>query len=121
MLNSITERNRIKQQQAATQSRFEAHSLQLTTGLQSVNGRLTESRKQVDKTTSAVDKARKAYDLYLSRYQSGLINLTELLQIQLLLQQSEKVNIEAYQQFWDQVIARSELSGDFNYLSNQFK
>lgn len=119
--NSITERNRIKQQQAATQSRFEAQSLQLTTGLQSVNSRLNESRKQVEKTNSAVDKARKAYDLYLSRYQNGLINLTELLQIQLLLQQSEKVNIEAYQQFWEQVIARSELSGDFSYLSNQFK
>ncbi|RKD15191.1 hypothetical protein BCY91_06665 [Pelobium manganitolerans] len=119
--NSITERNRIKQQQAATQSRFEAQSLQLNTGLQSVNSRLNESRKQVEKTNSAVDKARKAYDLYLSRYQNGLINLTELLQIQLLLQQSEKVNIEAYQQFWDQVIARSELSGDFSYLSNQFK
>ena len=119
--NSITERNRIKQQQAATQSRFEAQSLQLNTGLQSVNSRLTESKKRVEKTNGAVDKARKAYELYLSRYQNGLINLTELLQIQLLLQQSEKVNIEAYQQFWDQVIARSELSGDFSYLSNQFK
>lgn len=119
--NSITERNRIKQQQAASQSRYEAQSLQLNTGLQSVNSRLNESRKQVEKTNSAVDKARKAYALYLSRYQNGLINLTELLQIQLLLQQSEKVNIEAYQQFWEQVINRSELSGDFSYLSNQFK
>lgn len=119
--NNITERNRIKQQQAATQSRFEAQSLQLNTGLQSVNSRLSESIKQVVKTNSAVGKARKAYELYLSRYQSGLINLTELLQIQLLLQQSEKVNIEAYQQYWQQVIDRSELSGDFRYLSNQFK
>lgn len=119
--NSITERNRIRQQQAATQSRYEAQTLQLKTGLQSVSSRLSESRKQVDKTKSAVGKARKAYELYLSRYQNGLINLTELLQIQLLLQQSEKVNIEAYQQFWEQLIARSELTGDFSYLSNHFK
>lgn len=119
--NSITERNRIRQQQSASKSRYEGQSLQLKTGLQSVNSRLLENRKQVDKTKSAVDKARRAYELYLSRYQNGLINLTELLQIQLLLQQSEKVNIEAFQQFWEQLIDRSELTGDFTYLLNQFK
>ena len=119
--NSITERNRIKQQHAATQSRYDAQTLQLNTGLQAVINRLTESYKQVNKTNSAVDQARKAYELYLSRYQNGLINLTELLQIQQLLQQSEKVNIEAYQQLWEQMITRSELANDFIFLSNHFK
>lgn len=119
--NSFTERNRIKQRQLATESRYLAQSLQLNTAAQAVNTQLKESLKQVNKTSEAVDKARKAFDLYLSRYESGLISLTELLQIQLLLQQTEKVNIEAYQQFWEQVITRSELTGDFTYLSNHFK
>jgi outer membrane protein TolC len=65
-------------------------------------------------------KAREAYSLYLSRYESGLINLTELLQIQAILQQTEKSNIDTHGQLWDQLINKAELSGNFTYLSTQF-
>lgn len=119
--NSTVERKRAGQKLLATRSRYDLQALQLNTGLQSVSTRIEEQLKQVLKTTQAVRNARNAYDLYLSRYESGLINLTELLQIQLLLQQSEKINIEAYQQLWEQEILRSELSGNFNKISNQFK
>ncbi|MDO8992186.1 MAG: TolC family protein [Daejeonella sp.] len=119
--NSTVERKRAGQKLLATRSRYDLQALELNTGFQSVSTRIDEQLKQVMKTTQAVQNARNAYDLYLSRYESGLINLTELLQIQLLLQQSEKINIEAYQQLWEQEILRSELSGDFNKISNQFK
>lgn len=119
--NSTVERKRAGQRLLASRSRWDLQALQLNTGLQSVSARIEAQTKQVFKTTQAVRNARNAYDLYLSRYESGLINLTELLQIQLLLQQSEKINIETYQELWEQEILRSELSGDFNKISNQFK
>ncbi len=119
--NSIAERKRAGQHLLATKAGYNLLDLQLNTGLQSVSSRIYMQLKQVNKTTQAVQNARNAYDLYLSRYESGLINLTELLQIQLLLQQSEKVNIDAYQQLWDQITIRSELSGNFSHLSSQFK
>lgn len=118
--NSSVERKRVGQTVLATKSRLELQALQLNTGLQSVSARIDAQLKQVMKTTQAVKNARNAYDLYVSRYESGLMNLNELLQIQLLLQQSEKINIEAYQELWDKEILRSELSGDFNKISNQF-
>lgn len=119
--NSTVERKRAGQRLLATKSRWDLQALQLNTGFQSVSARIEAQINQVLKTTQAVRNARNAYDLYFSRYESGLINLTELLQIQLLLQQSEKINIEAYQQLWEQEILRSELSGDFKKISNQFK
>lgn len=117
---SRAETNKIRSQREASEARFEARSLQLFTSLRAINSRLTEQLTQVVKTGQAVTQARNAYELYLSRYQNGLINLTELLQIQSLLQQSEKVNIDAYRSFWEQVIQRSEISGDFTFLANHF-
>lgn len=118
---SINKQKRIRQEEIASQSRLDTKSLQLHTDLLSASNRIKEQSKQVIKTTEAVVYARKAYDLYLSRYQHGLINLTELLQIQQLLQQAEKVNIGAYQQFWDQMVLQAELSSNFSALSNHFK
>ena len=114
------EKKMAAQQVNASKSRYELKLLQLRIGLQSSESRISTQIKQVNNTSKAVVNARSAYELYLSRYENGLINLIELLQIELLLQQSEKVNIEAYQQLWDQVIIKSELSGNFSDLSNQF-
>lgn len=119
--NSTVERKRASQQLQASRSRYDLQALQLNTGLKSVSTRIDEQNKQVIKTTQAVLNARNAYELYLSRYENGMINLTELLQILLILQQSEKINIDAYQQLWEQEILRSELSGDFSKISNHFK
>lgn len=118
--NSGLESKEAEQQLLAAKARYDRQALQLNSTLQAVEARMQEQLKQLSGTAQAVQSARAAYDLYLSRYESGLISMTELLQLQLLLQQSEKSNIEAYQQFWDQVILQSEMAGDFSYLSNQF-
>jgi outer membrane protein TolC len=114
------ERNRIVQQTIAAQSRYDLQKIQLNTGIQSINANITEQLKQVNKSDAAVKKSQEAYDLYFARYESGLINLTELLQIQFLLQEAEKSNIDAHQALWDQLISRSVATNDFSYLSNQF-
>ncbi len=114
------EKKRVAQQIIAAQSRYDLQKIQLNTGIQSINAKITEQIKQVSKSDSAVQKSKEAYELYFARYESGLINLTELLQIQLLLQEAEKSNIDAHQSLWDQIISRAAATSNFTYLSNQF-
>ncbi|GEO03998.1 hypothetical protein AAE02nite_16620 [Adhaeribacter aerolatus] len=113
--------NRLAEQNIlASQSRYAVQALKQQTTLQAIAARLQEQQKQMANAKQAVQNAQQAYELYVARYESGLISMTELLQLQFLLQQAEKSEIEAYQQFWAQVVQQAELTGDFSYLSNQF-
>ncbi|WP_316745978.1 TolC family protein [Pedobacter gandavensis] len=115
------EKKRAQKQIDAAQSRYQLQKLQMNTSLQALSSRIQAQVKQVAKTESAVHKTTDAYDLYLSRYEAGLINLTDLLQIQSLLQQVEKSNIEVHQELWTQLNTKAELSGDYSFLFNQLK
>ncbi|TKT92192.1 TolC family protein [Dyadobacter frigoris] len=118
--NSGLENKRITQRVRADQANYAMQKLDLETNLSSVTKRIAGQKKQITNVTAAVKNARLAYDLYMSRYESGLISLTELLQIQSILQQAEKTNIDAHQQLWEQILVESEATGDFSYLQNQF-
>lgn len=74
--------------------------------------------EQLDKTELAVKQSQEAYDMYLARYQSGLISLSELLQIRLLLEQAENNHIEASRQYWLLLAFEAELTADFSFLFN---
>lgn len=100
--------------------RYELQKLQMNTSLNAVTTRIEQQLNQVTRTTQALISAGQAYDLYLSRYEAGLINLTELLQIQSLLQQVEKDAIGVQQEMWNLITTKSEISGDFNFLSTHF-
>ncbi|WP_316841552.1 TolC family protein [Pedobacter gandavensis] len=115
------EKKRAQKQVDAAQSRYQLQKLQMNTSLQAISSRIQAQLKQVTKTGSAVLKTTDAYVLYLSRYEAGLINLTDLLQIQSLLQQVEKSNIEVHQELWTQLNTKAELSGDYSFLFNQLK
>lgn len=117
---SNIQKKRLEQRVQESRFGYALESHQLNTRLGSTRSRIAEQYNQVAHNAGAVSKADQAYDLYLSRYQSGLISLTELLQIQSLLQQAEKNNIEAHGQLWDQLTLQAELTGDFTNLSNQF-
>jgi len=119
-VNSNLERERIVQKVKAYQANYAMQKLDLETSLNAVAKRIEGQKKQITNISSAVANARLAYDLYLSRYENGLISLTELLQIQSILQQAEKTNIEAHRLLWEQILVESEVSGDFSYLQNQF-
>ncbi|MGV3685032.1 MAG: TolC family protein [Daejeonella sp.] len=114
------EKRRVAQQTIAAQSRYDLRKIQLNTNVQSIDANIAEQIKQVSKSDSAVQKSKEAYELYFARYESGLINLTELLQIQQLLQEAEKSNIDAHQSLWDQLISRGAATNNFTYLANQF-
>jgi outer membrane protein TolC len=54
----------------------------------------------------------------LARYKSGLIGLSELLQIRILLEQAENTHIEASREYWLLLAYEAELTADFNFLFN---
>lgn len=101
-------------------AKYDLQKLQMNTALHAVSERIQQQEQQVIQSKLAVSSAGHAYTLYLSRYEGGLINLTELLQIQLILQKTEKEAIEAQQTLWTLFISQSEISGDFSYLANHF-
>lgn len=74
--------------------------------------------EQLEKTKLAVTQSQEAYDMYLARYQSGLISLSELLQIRLLLEQAENNHIEASREYWLLLAFDAELTADFSFLFN---
>lgn len=96
----------------------EQYSQQMKAQLESSVVRINEQQKQLQKTKQAIEQAHQAYTMYLARYKSGLIALSELLQIQSLLQQAEKTHIEASQQYWLQLVAQATLTTDFQFLFN---
>ncbi len=77
---------------------------------------ISQQFKQIEKTSTAVKQANDAYNMYLSRYKSGLIALNELLQIQLLFEVAENQHLEASRDYWMLVAYEAELTSDFNFL-----
>lgn len=115
--------NKYKQEHFSKQAKSvdfqkEQYALQMKTQLESSVVRINEQQKQLQKTKQAIEQAHQAYTMYLARYKSGLIALSELLQIQSLLQQAEKTHIEASQQYWLQLVAQATLTTDFQFLFN---
>ena len=78
--------------------------------------KITQQNAQLRKTSVSVKQAQDAYGMYLARYKSGLITLTELLQIRLILEQAENNHIEASRNYWLLLAHEAELTADFNFL-----
>lgn len=77
---------------------------------------LQQQYLQLEKARRAVLESADAYDMYLARYKSGIISLTELLQIRSLVEQTENTQIEAASAFWQLLSEHAALSMDFGFL-----
>jgi len=86
--------------------------------LSAAQAKITQQYEQLQKTQLAVRQSQDAYDMYLARYKSGLIPLTELLQIRTLLEQAENNHIEASRDYWMLLAYEAELTADFDFLFN---
>lgn len=103
------------------QAEAEALSLNLNTQHQIAQRQLVQGKKQIENAEQAFEAASEAFHLFENRYSSGLISITELLQIQDILQNTEKTRIEAYYQYWIQQVDRAESRADFSFLQHAFK
>jgi outer membrane protein TolC len=80
--------------------------------------KIIQQYAQLQKTRLAVQQSQDAYEMYLARYKSGLIALSELLQIRTLLEQAENAHIEASRDYWILLAYEAELTADFDFLFN---
>lgn len=86
--------------------------------LSASQAKINKQYEQLGKTRLAVKQAQDAYNMYLARYKSGLITLSELLQIRTLLEQAEAAHIEASRAYWTLLAYEAELTADFDFLFN---
>jgi len=86
--------------------------------LSASRAKIRQQYKQLGKTKLAVKQSQDAYGMYLARYKSGLIALSELLQIRTLLEQAENGHIEASSAYWMLLAFEAELTANFNFLFN---
>lgn len=80
--------------------------------------KIMQQYKQIQKTKLAVQQSKDAYNMYLARYKSGLITLSELLQIRILSEQAENTHIDASRDYWFLLAYQAELTADFDFLFN---
>src|SRR5690606_7700821 len=86
--------------------------------LSASQAKIIQQYEQLQKTKLAVQQSQDAYNMYLARYKSGLITLSELLQIRILLEQAENAHIEASRDYWVLLAYEAELTADFDFLFN---
>ncbi len=99
----------------------EAAQIELNTQYQSALAAWTEQIQNLKASQSAVKASREAYELYEVRYQSGLINLIELLQLQKILQDTERNYLSAVNIYWKEIINQAESLGNFTFLLQAIK
>lgn len=68
----------------------------------------------------SMQDAEKAQEMYRTRYEGGLINLTELLQVQDMLLQTSLKEVNAYRDYWKLLISWSYQRADFSLFFNHF-
>ena len=116
--------NKVKQKMAkkeieSAKANYEDANLQLKTSYNTAVSRWQQQRERLMDSRVALDASVQAYDLYVTRYESGLINLIELLQLQNSLQDAENNYVKAMGAYWDELINQSESTGNLSLLLSQ--
>lgn len=99
---------------------YKQHELAMQSDLSATQNKIAHQYVEVQRTKDAQEQAASAYEMYLSRYKSGLMDLSTLLQIQQLLEQAENKHIEAAFGYWRLLAVEAALTADFDYLFNNF-
>lgn len=108
--------NSLKAQAESQQFLHDQYENQMQADLTSIQQQIQSQFAEVQKTQEAQEQVHDAYGMYLARYQSGLIDLSTLLQIQILLEQAENRHIQATYEYWLLLAAEAELIADFDYV-----
>jgi outer membrane protein len=103
----------------ADQERLNATTLQLNKQRQLAEITLINSIKIANESPAFFTASNYAYKGLLSRYNSGLLNYTELIQAQYARVQSEADLRKAYVEAWKALLYWSAVNGDLNVFINQ--
>lgn len=94
------------------------YELSMQSDLEATQNKISQQYIEVMHTKKAHEQAESAYEMYLARYKSGLMDLSTLLQIQQLLEQAENKHINAAFNYWKLLAVEAELIADFDHLFN---
>lgn len=103
----------------AAKANYEDANLQIKTSYAAAISRWKQQREKVIDAQTALNASEQAYDLYVTRYESGLINLIELLQLQKTMQDAENNYVTATAAYWNELINQSESTGSLSLLLSQ--
>lgn len=106
-----TKKRMAEREVASATADREAARLQLQTLYASALAAYREQVAGVANARQALEAAQAAYELYAVRYESGLIDLVALLQLQKDLQAAESNYVSALQSYWNELLAQSEALG----------
>ena len=121
LFNYKTEKSLSREAMIFREAEAEETALNLKSRQQMTHQRIIRGQHQIENAEEAYTAAREAYRLFEARYNSGLIPVNDLLQIQDVLQKTEKTRIEAYYQYWIQQVEFAESTADFSVLYDVFK
>ena len=108
----------LKKEAESTRLLHEQYQQAMQADLAASKVKIKQQYQQLQKTRLAVCQSKDAYNMYLARYKSGLISLSELLQIRILLEQAEDAQIEASRAYWMVLVSQANLTADFEFLFN---
>lgn len=103
----------------ASRERLNATKLQLIKQQQLADVTFINARKIAQETPAFLEASRYAYNGSLSRFNSGLLTYTELIQAQYALVQSEADLKKAYVEVWKALLYVAAVNGDLNLFINQ--
>lgn len=120
LYNNKTRQKIISSQIKSEEADYADANLQLAASYRSAFIRWEQQQEKIKDSREAYQAAKEAYDLYLSRYESGLTNMVEILQLQKTVQDAERSLLSAISQYWDELINQSEAFGNFSILLQEF-
>lgn len=119
--DSRLERKQYQEELRQREAETEAAALDLRSREEIAQRQVVQHQDQITDAEQAYESANQAYALFEARYTSGLISITELLQIQEVLQNTAKIRIETYYQYWMHQVNLAESTADFSYLRSVFE
>lgn len=111
-----TKRKIAEQQISARRSEYDHARLQLKTLYTTAVSNWQQQQLKIKDARMAYESSASAYELYTVRYESGLISLIELLQIQKNLQEAESIYVESVYALWKELLDQSESLGQPSLL-----
>ncbi len=113
-------KKRNQQEQIQLQEEQEVIERYLEERENSLTHQLSKSLEEIEEAEEAYAAAKKSFDLFKVRYESGIIDLATLLQIQQTLQFTEKSRIKAYYDYWTYWSDYAYSQADFSILTTVF-
>jgi outer membrane protein TolC len=120
LFNSKSQRNSLGLQRQNNEFEQEVIQNEIQSHIAQLEAEIVASDAGIKESNLSRAKAEEAYLLYKARYEGGLINLSDLLQVQEILLQTERQNLMAYLNYWNLMISKSYQQADFSQLFTHF-